>query len=166
MSDPSRTVSATPSRLTGEGDALGFYSWSGQTYRVPGDRERILVGRKDSDATRLDIELPDTEVSSMHCIIERRRGGQFVLHDCSKNGSLVNGAQVNRSAVGFRSGDTVQLGQTKLVVLRQNGPDFGPGPHDDEVIRAAFRFYQTLRATADGLSGVSFHRVRTVITQR
>src|ERR671914_3118305 len=75
----------------------------------------------DADSTRVgrhpesDIFLDDITVSRRHAEIRRGQGG-FSLHDV---GSL-NGTYVNRERVegaDLRSGDEIQIGKFKLVVL-------------------------------------------------
>ncbi len=64
---------------------------------------RTLIGRSD----RADIALPSDTVSRMHCFLERRLDGWWLV-DRSRNGTLVNGQAVTRHHLSH--GDELGLG--------------------------------------------------------
>ena len=101
-------------------------------------RVRIQRGRARSariDGDELEIEIPDSWMSSRHAEL-RSAAGRWELHDLdSKNGSRVNGERVKSALLG--DGELVQLGGTFLrfrTGLAGGGPallDFRelmPGP--------------------------------------
>ncbi|MFT4625336.1 MAG: transcriptional regulator with AAA-type ATPase domain [Myxococcota bacterium] len=64
---------------------------------------RTLLGRSD----RSDVSLPSDTVSRVHCALERRTEGWWVV-DRSRNGIRVNGAPVERHLLAH--GDVIDLG--------------------------------------------------------
>src|SRR6185369_4763252 len=71
----------------------------------------IKVGKLSSSHLRID----DEAVSRMHAVIEIAGPGEIYIIDLgSTKGTLVNGQKVNKCKV--QSGDTIVLGNTKLVV--------------------------------------------------
>ena len=101
-------------------------------------RVRIQRGRARSariDGNELDIDIPDSWMSSQHAELRPTAGG-WELHDLdSKNGSLVNRARVKSALLG--DGELVQLGGTFLrfrAAQDDGGPalldfrDLAPGP--------------------------------------
>src|SRR5256714_12867514 len=85
----------------------------------------IKVGKLSSSHLRID----DEAVSRMHAVIEIAGPGEIYIIDLgSTKGTLVNGQKVNKCKV--QSGDTIVLGNTKIVVtvgeavaaLQEDGP--------------------------------------------
>ncbi len=75
---------------------------SGQRWII--DRETMLIGREEG----CDILLPDRRVSRQHALI-RWDSGHYVLEDCgSKNGTFVNGQELE-GAYPLRDGDEIQI---------------------------------------------------------
>jgi transcriptional regulator with AAA-type ATPase domain len=73
--------------------------------------------RRRAVSSELAIRIPDRWMSSNHARIERSFG-RWVLEDArSKNGTLVNGAPVERAVL--RDGDLIELGHT-LVLFRDS----------------------------------------------
>src|SRR3954467_5188893 len=71
----------------------------------------IKVGKLSSSHLRID----DEAVSRMHAVIEIAGPGEIYIIDLgSTKGTLVNGQKVNKCKV--QSGDTIILGNTKIVV--------------------------------------------------
>ncbi len=74
--------------------------------RWPLDRTRSLMIGRDEDC---DIHLPDRQVSRNHARIYWT-GEQFCVEDLgSKNGTHVNGQEVQRTSVPLRDGDELQI---------------------------------------------------------
>ena len=72
------------------------------------DGDHVLIGR----AAACDIVLNDETVSRSHARVERR-GGSFVVEDLgTANGTLVNGARVDRKTLS--PGDIVAVGKSTL----------------------------------------------------
>jgi pSer/pThr/pTyr-binding forkhead associated (FHA) protein len=73
----------------------------------------LTVGR----STEADISLAwDTEVSSVHAVLERLAGEVTLLDDgLSRNGSYVNGARVHGRR-RLRDGDVLRFGRTAMLV--------------------------------------------------
>jgi pSer/pThr/pTyr-binding forkhead associated (FHA) protein len=68
-----------------------------------------VIGRKDAD-----INLSDEAVSSRHCQIEVHSKDKITVKDlASTNGTRVNNMLV--SAVKIRSGDSIEIGKTKMT---------------------------------------------------
>lgn len=71
----------------------------------------IKIGKLSSSHLSID----DESVSRMHAVIETTGPGEvFILDLGSTKGTLVNGQKINK--VKLQSGDTVQLGSTRIVV--------------------------------------------------
>ena len=66
-------------------------------------KRRTTIGRSDL----CDVSLPGEELSREHCILEERRG-QWILKDCSRHGTFVNGQRVQKAVL--REGDSFKLG--------------------------------------------------------
>src|ERR1700689_727368 len=95
--------------------------------RLPdGGPVRIEIKGRGLDIGRdqhLDWTLPDPSrhVSGKHCEIRFREGGYW-LHDVSRNGTFVNGAQFRLEAPHLlRGGDRLSIGQY-LVAVEIEGP--------------------------------------------
>jgi type VI secretion system protein ImpI len=95
--------------------------------RLPdGGPVRVQVEGRGLDIGRdqhLDWTLPDPSrhVSGKHCEIRFREGGYW-LHDVSRNGTFVNGAQFRLEAPHLlRGGDRLSIGQY-LVAVEIEGP--------------------------------------------
>ena len=57
-------------------------------------KRRTTIGRSDL----CDVSLPGEELSREHCILEERRG-QWILKDCSRHGTFVNGQRVQKAVL-------------------------------------------------------------------
>ena len=84
----------------------------GHEIELSPERPRFTVG-----ATRLcDIPLEDPYVSSLHCVLERRKGGRLLVRDkSSKNGTFVNGNRVEVAELGV--GGMLTVGGTRILAL-------------------------------------------------
>jgi DNA-binding NtrC family response regulator len=97
---------------------------SGGARYALGDVDEVLVGRGSSrratlqkidGVRRLVVTIPSRSMSATHARFERTKEG-WVLEDArSTNGSIVNGARVNRAVL--REGDVIELGHT-IFLLR------------------------------------------------
>ncbi len=86
-------------------------SADGNTTRFALEKERVTIGRSREN----DIFLPDQWLSRQHAAIRRDAGG-FVLVDLgSKNGTLVNDAQIKDDRVLLHDGDIIKLGEHLLT---------------------------------------------------
>ena len=90
--------------------------------RARGDRRR--VERHDRELT---IGAPDARVSNHHARLARLHGRWSLIDDGSKNGTLLNGARVERAVLG--DGDLVEVGHTFLRFAERGGT---AGPADLE----------------------------------
>jgi pSer/pThr/pTyr-binding forkhead associated (FHA) protein len=78
---------------------------------IPIPKSEFLIGRGPDCELRLAV--PD--VSRHHCLI-RLANDEVTIEDLgSANGTLLNGQRV-RSATPLRSGDLLQIGETRFVV--------------------------------------------------
>jgi hypothetical protein len=71
----------------------------------------VRIGRGVTGEHDINISPEDTQVSREHArlILETSR---WILEDCSRNGTLVNGELVHAKRVILRAGDRIQIGQT------------------------------------------------------
>jgi pSer/pThr/pTyr-binding forkhead associated (FHA) protein len=73
----------------------------------------LLIGRHADGVGQLG---DDDELSRRHALISRSPDGEYTIQDLgSTNGTIVNGGQIG-DAVALAVGDTVELGNTTLVV--------------------------------------------------
>ena len=103
------TVEITALGVADTGDAIPL---------SPG--KRTLLG----SGLGCDIVLEDPEISSAHCVIERRAGGTVVRDDGSVQGTFLNNTRV-REPVELRPGALLRLGSLSFVALAERG--HGPG---------------------------------------
>ena len=82
--------------------------------------DRVEIGRgerrchRGSPARRmLELAVPDPWMSSSHARLVRRDGAWFIEDAGSRNGTLVNGAAIERGALA--DGDVVEIGRTLFV---------------------------------------------------
>lgn len=77
------------------------------------DKDQVVVGRAEVNQSDIDIDLQSSEVSPIHCLIERR-GLNFYLCDLgSIQGTYKNSAQILDEAL--ESGDEFQVGPYKIA---------------------------------------------------
>ncbi len=81
---------------------------------------RFLVGRAD----HCDLALPDERVSRVHCYLERLRGGEVVVVDQSRHGTLVDGEPVDRAVL--QHGARIGVGSFELELVLQDGGEAAP----------------------------------------
>ena len=84
--------------------------------RVELGGEPLTIGRQI--ANRLVID--DPESSRFHCVVERVSGGTFRVRDLgSRNGTKLNGKPIK--AAQLRDDDVIQIGQTKMRLVNEDG---------------------------------------------
>ena len=89
---------------------------SQRLYELPGDVERITVGRSDANDVVLDW---DAEVSRLHAELERLAGLWTVSDDqLSNNGTYLNGRRVSGRR-RLRDGDLLRMGGTSVLFREQ-----------------------------------------------
>ncbi|HET6613422.1 MAG TPA: sigma 54-interacting transcriptional regulator [Kofleriaceae bacterium] len=80
------------------------------------DALRIVIGAAD----HCTITLEDSYLSGVHCSLERRGRGRFVVRDrMSKNGTFVNGNRIELAEL--RPGGLLRVGRTSLVAVGAAG---------------------------------------------
>lgn len=76
----------------------------------------IVVGRSSS----CDVVLDDDQASRRHCRVEARGDRVLIVDLSSRNGVRVNGSAVQGERE-VHHGDVIEIGASRLVVLRQKG---------------------------------------------
>lgn len=91
---------------------------AGATYPL---QDSQIIGRLPKCAIPLD----DAGASREHARIYRRGGGYFIVDLNSKNGVFVNGARVEKAALG--DGDEIQIGETwmRLSIEEESEEEIG-----------------------------------------
>ncbi|MBC7457031.1 MAG: FHA domain-containing protein, partial [Bdellovibrionaceae bacterium] len=81
------------------------------------DKDQIVVGQlvAAEGESQIDIQLDSSEVSAIHCLIEKRGTEYYVCDLGSAQGTFKNGTQVVDDKVG--PGDEIQVGPFKIVFL-------------------------------------------------
>lgn len=83
---------------------------------VPLRGRRITIGRSNEN----DLVLEDRFVSSKHCQVEERRGEYRVCDLGSRNGTRLNGVQVERGLIS--AGDSLRVGRALLLCVDRSRP--------------------------------------------
>ncbi len=77
------------------------------------DKDQLVIGRSDSGEAEVDVDLDSNEVSSIHCLVEKR-GTQFYICDLgSAQGTFKNGQTVLDEPIA--SGEEFSVGPFKIV---------------------------------------------------
>lgn len=85
--------------------------------------ENLLIGRHAPGAGRLG---GDQQISRNHALISRTPTGAYVIQDLgSMNGTFVNSGRVS-GAQQLAAGDTIEVGDTVLVVSSAGAPQAPP----------------------------------------
>ena len=109
----------------------------------------IKVGKLPSSHLRLD----DANVSRIHAVIERSKGGDVHIIDLgSSKGTVVNGQKVNKWKL--TSGDQIQLGDTLIVFKSAAAPAQAASGFDPDATHVGGIDYGN-EATAIGLSAMA-----------
>ena len=96
---------------------------------------RTVIGRAD----HCDLALPSEEISRVHCYVEQRETGWWLV-DRSRHGTRVNGESVDRHLL--TDGDRIQLGEyTATLIMVPSGVPASPtattpvrsAPHEELV---------------------------------
>ncbi|NWF99599.1 MAG: zinc-ribbon domain-containing protein [Thermoanaerobaculaceae bacterium] len=82
---------------------------AGQIYPIT--KPRILLGR----GAEADLQLPDSEVSRRHAVLDIRGDEAYLVDLGSSNGSFVNGVRVERATIA--SHQEFSLGTTTLMFI-------------------------------------------------
>lgn len=91
--------------------------------------EELTIGR----SSRCDLRIEHSSVSRVHAAIRRSNGVPIIEERGSANGTLLNGARLDGTAV-LKDGDTIQIGST--FVLRYATIDYGIVDAGDEIQRS------------------------------
>jgi transcriptional regulator with GAF, ATPase, and Fis domain len=86
---------------------------------IPG-AEPVTIGR----STRNNLSVMDLRASRLHCRLEKAGEAWRIVDEGSQNGTLVNGSLI--TARGLRSGDLIEIGNTRIVF--EEGPPGAPPP--------------------------------------
>lgn len=78
------------------------------------NEDRIIVG----SGPGAQIDLQSTDVSSIHCLIEKRDDGFYICDLGSEQGTYINGKQVLDQSIN--SGDSFQVGPFKIYFMLGN----------------------------------------------
>lgn len=81
---------------------------AGQIFRLDGGRKTIGRGPVN------DIDIPDTQISQHHCLLEFQAGKPAIVDQGSRNGVFVNDVRVGETTI-LRDRDEVRLGSTRLL---------------------------------------------------
>ena len=80
-------------------------------------KPRVVLGR----SREVDVRVPDEGISRRHAEIRHEDGEYWIVDLGSMNGTLVNGARIDRARL--TDGDTIALGSTEIVFGRAlSGP--------------------------------------------
>ena len=80
------------------------------------EKEKVFVGRLDSNAVKLDHE----SVSRKHCLLRKNADGQIEVLDLnSRNGTTRNGESVERAIVS--PGDVIGVGEVEITIEGREG---------------------------------------------
>ena len=111
---------------------LTYTNAEGSTIAIKVTAQPITIGR-DAEST---VVINDGRVSRNHCSIQTKNGESWLKDFNSRNGTWVNGAQVNE--VKLQTGDEISVGPLLLTCAAEKQP----GP------KTIFR--QTEQEMADG----------------
>lgn len=79
------------------------------------DKDQIVIGQSAPDAEQIDIQLDSSEVSAIHCLVEKRGSEYYVCDLGSAQGTFKNGTKVVDDKIG--PGDEIVVGPFKIVFL-------------------------------------------------
>ena len=84
---------------------------AGKTYVL---HDGITVGR-GVDGSNIQIPASDRTVSGRHCVFSSGRGN-WILEDCSTNGTTINGKRINHVSSGvLRNGTRIGIGKQQFI---------------------------------------------------
>ena len=127
--------------------------------------DEVAIGRGPErrvtrEGRRFAVELPDLWVSSRHAKLNRVLGA-WGIEDCkSRNGTLVNGVQIERSPLA--DGDLIELGQSFLIYREGMTGAEVPAVAEIDSRQAAAPGLATLSAPLAG----EFERLRKIAESR
>jgi len=105
---------ATLELISGDGEGSRFFPF----------QDRIEIGRwsREREGTDGLVLVKDGTVSSLHCIVARRRDGTYVVRDVSRNGTWLDGRRlVPNVQVPIVSGQILAVGHGNRIVLKTDG---------------------------------------------
>lgn len=168
MSDGPMTTGSAQGTITSadRGDGAGWGAVRGlydtRSYQITrfGSKPLITIGRAGGGLD-LDLALADEEVSRLHCVLQLgSEPSMLTVIDRSKNGTHINGACFRGVHAELRPGDVLRVGTTELVVVTEDGPQFGE--HGERLVRAALAYYGSMRQTALALR-TSINRIKRLL---
>ncbi|MHC4940348.1 MAG: FHA domain-containing protein [Planctomycetota bacterium] len=111
----------------------------------------VSIGRAEAN----DIHADDRQLSRFHARIAFENGAWAITDLSSKNGTTVNGKEIDRSVL--QHGDLVQVGETVIVFERDENyvppePAAGVGSVADEQLDALLGFGEMIACAEDELS--------------
>ena len=114
----------------------------------------LTIGRSQKS----DTQLKDLSVSRMHCEVSASDGHLTLLDQEGSSGTFVNGAKINKHVL--KSGDTIKIGDTQLIVHLAGIPDA-------DTVAGAVKAPRTLQEAAAGLTGqyISHYEVGPMIAK-
>jgi ABC transport system ATP-binding/permease protein len=98
----------------------------------------IELGREPTPNHYAFLELPSPIVSRIHAKISRTSQGDYLIEDCSTNGTFINGQKINQP-VKLNDRDIIKIGPFTIIFNRQN------------LELEVFDIGQQIRLDADGL---------------
>ena len=102
---------------------------AGVVRKIPLGDDPLTIGRHSDNR----VVLTDTLASRFHCHISKSGNGTFLLRDLnSSNGTALNGRVVNFSQLV--PGDTITIGNTRMVLFDPNGTSRPRSGTDVEVV--------------------------------
>jgi DNA-binding response OmpR family regulator len=104
MAADNSKAGGVPAKQLDESPVLIGQSGELQGRRWALDRSEVLIGR----APECDVVVPDRQVSRHHARLTRTDGGYIIEDLKSKNGTHVNGAQID-APVALQDGDVIQV---------------------------------------------------------
>lgn len=82
------------------------------------DNQETIIGRKDEDDNKVDIELNDDKASRRHLMLAKRENNNIpyivAIDLASKNGTFVNGKRIAKGETTLYNGDKLQVGNSVL----------------------------------------------------
>lgn len=130
-----------------------------QDVHIGRGRAARAVRHDEGGKWKLEVKLPDDQVSSAHARMFSREGHWHIEDLSSKNGTIVNGGPV--ASARLVDGDCIQVGQTFLML--RTAMSTPPDAPDDLFAKGLFPAFATLNpqlaVDLDGLAAVATSRV-------
>ena len=81
----------------------------------------IEAGLRLGRSVSCEISIPDPALSRNQCLFELREGKVWITDLASANGTAVNGEELGTSSRELQAGDSIQAGDSELVVVAAGG---------------------------------------------